>query len=341
MPTRASISAARSRLARVGMAFRCWISTICCPIERTGFSEVIGSWKIIEMRPPRSSRISRSLKPKRSRPSKLISPPVISALPGRRRMMLEIRVDFPQPDSPTTPRMRPRGTSSDTSRSTFARPRGVRKFSERLRISSRLSGAAWIEFSGRMSVWAGLGVLISDIPAQLRVENVAEAFAKEGEGQSREDQRDATGDHRPWRVADEGEAVIQDRAPAWRRRWHADAKEAESRLDGDDDGDVHRGQDQQRADDVRQDVHAQNPAHASAHGALGQDEFIAPDRHGLGACDAPEGRNRGDDDDEDDGGKARADHRHRRQPEDDDREGTDGIEDQHDQIVEPGRAEAR
>ena len=33
---------------------------ICSPIERTGLSEVIGSWKIIEMSRPRISRISSS-----------------------------------------------------------------------------------------------------------------------------------------------------------------------------------------------------------------------------------------------------------------------------------------
>src|SRR5690625_2940469 len=178
------------------------------------------------MRPPRSARISCSLKLSRSCPSKLICPPVISALPGRRRMMLEIRVDFPQPDSPTTPRMRPRGTSSDTSRSTFARPRGVRNCSERLRISSKLSGVVGAEFSIRLSVRFRAGMLISDIPPQFRVENVAQGFAKEGEGKRREDQRDAAGDHRPWRVADERESIIQDRAPAWRWRRHADAEEA-------------------------------------------------------------------------------------------------------------------
>jgi hypothetical protein len=38
-------------------------STICAPMVCTGFSEVIGSWKIIAMRPPRSIRRSSADRP--------------------------------------------------------------------------------------------------------------------------------------------------------------------------------------------------------------------------------------------------------------------------------------
>ena len=59
MPTSCSSSSARA-LACASVIFR-WMnsgSMICSPIERTGLSEVIGSWKIIEMSRPRISRIS-------------------------------------------------------------------------------------------------------------------------------------------------------------------------------------------------------------------------------------------------------------------------------------------
>ena len=48
----------------------------------TGLSDVIGSWKIIEMSLPRMARISRSESASRSRPSKRMLPPTMR--PGRR-----------------------------------------------------------------------------------------------------------------------------------------------------------------------------------------------------------------------------------------------------------------
>ena len=50
------------RAPRASLIFR-WMnsgSMICSPIDRTGLSEVIGSWKIMEMSRPRISRISSS-----------------------------------------------------------------------------------------------------------------------------------------------------------------------------------------------------------------------------------------------------------------------------------------
>ena len=54
-------------------------SMICCPIGRTGLSEVIGSWKIIAMSRPRTSRISSSESSSRSRPSNRMRPAVMRA----------------------------------------------------------------------------------------------------------------------------------------------------------------------------------------------------------------------------------------------------------------------
>ena len=48
----------------------CSGSMICSPIFSTGLSEVIGSWKIMEMSRPRISRISSSESSSSSRPSK-------------------------------------------------------------------------------------------------------------------------------------------------------------------------------------------------------------------------------------------------------------------------------
>jgi hypothetical protein len=50
------------------------ISPTCFSMVCSGFSEVIGSWKMMEMRLPRMSRISGGDAFSRSLPSKKISP---------------------------------------------------------------------------------------------------------------------------------------------------------------------------------------------------------------------------------------------------------------------------
>jgi len=56
MPTRSSISTARSSARRLGISW--WmvaISAICLPTLWTGFSALSGSWKIMAISPPRSA----------------------------------------------------------------------------------------------------------------------------------------------------------------------------------------------------------------------------------------------------------------------------------------------
>ena len=75
MPTSRSSSTARARACV--LAHPEWMSSgsmICRPIGSTGLSEVIGSWKIIAMSRPRSSRISSSDRSSRSRPSNRMRP---------------------------------------------------------------------------------------------------------------------------------------------------------------------------------------------------------------------------------------------------------------------------
>ena len=86
-----------------------WLPTVC-----TGLNEVIGSWKISAMSPPRTSRISRLSASRRarslSRPSRSrsrISP--LTTRPGRSTMRrIERAVTLlPHPLSPTMPRVLP------------------------------------------------------------------------------------------------------------------------------------------------------------------------------------------------------------------------------------------
>ena len=69
MPTAASSSIARARAACLEMCSCARIcSAICQPTRYTGFSEVIGSWKIMAIPVPRIARIWSWFSVIRSRP---------------------------------------------------------------------------------------------------------------------------------------------------------------------------------------------------------------------------------------------------------------------------------
>ena len=89
----------------------------------SGESEVIGSWKIIEIRPPRISRIAAppgssaatsTPSPAPGSARKRISPPVIRTTDGRIPITDCEITDFPDPDSPTRATVFPCGTRNDT-----------------------------------------------------------------------------------------------------------------------------------------------------------------------------------------------------------------------------------
>ena len=81
------------------------------PTVITGFSAVIGSWKIIPMSRPRRSRICGLLSSSRSRPSNIRPSAVTVALDGSSPITASELTDLPEPDSPTIARISPRLTS--------------------------------------------------------------------------------------------------------------------------------------------------------------------------------------------------------------------------------------
>ena len=123
MPTRPISSAARSSAAaREPPLWRVSTSAICEPIVKAGLRLVIGSWKIIDMRLPRSRAISRSDSDNRSVPAKLMRfaerwPPRASRL-----MTASAVTDLPQPDSPTRQWVSPFSTRNEAPRTAAVRP---------------------------------------------------------------------------------------------------------------------------------------------------------------------------------------------------------------------------
>src|ERR1700730_17599339 len=106
------------------------------PIDWRGLNEDAGSWKIACIR-RRTASSSRPEGAQISRPSNRISPEV-----GRmRRRTIRSNVDFPDPDSPTIPNVRPFSSRSETSSTAVkaSRENGltpVRKVRDALRTSS-------------------------------------------------------------------------------------------------------------------------------------------------------------------------------------------------------------
>ena len=127
MPTLASSSTAICAASRLPLP---WCSTIASaiwsPTLNTGLRLVMGSWKIIAMSLPRTSRISSSLSASRSRPLSTTDPSTI--LPGgsgTRRMTDRAATVLPEPDSPTMPIVSLRSRRKLTPLTAFTTPAWV------------------------------------------------------------------------------------------------------------------------------------------------------------------------------------------------------------------------
>ncbi len=93
------------------------------PMACSGESAVIGSWKMIEMRPPRMCCIARLRGSRREMSTAVpgsfgsrstISPDSMRAMRGRMPMIDCATTDLPEPDSPTSAMVPPSGTRNDT-----------------------------------------------------------------------------------------------------------------------------------------------------------------------------------------------------------------------------------
>ena len=83
------------------------MSTICSPMVSTGLSEFMADWKTMATSCQRKRRSSSGLMARTSLPPKEMLPPAIFAGSFRSRMIELAMVDFPQPDSPASPKTSP------------------------------------------------------------------------------------------------------------------------------------------------------------------------------------------------------------------------------------------
>ncbi len=147
---RTSLSS-RSAVARASPRLSSrWVrsgSAICLPIFISGFSDVIGSWKIIDISWPQMWRICLGLRSIISWPANLMDPVRSTLFPVSRPITDRDRTVLPEPDSPTMPSALPRSMVKLTSSTARTRPRGVRNDVDRLVTSSSTPD------SGRPEAW--------------------------------------------------------------------------------------------------------------------------------------------------------------------------------------------
>ena len=101
----------------------------------------MGSWDTIDIRCPRISRRLRFDFWRRSSPSKTMRPRLIVALGASKPIIALIKVDLPQPLSPTTPTIAPRGMLRLRFRNALSVPFGVENSTLRSSISRIFSKA--------------------------------------------------------------------------------------------------------------------------------------------------------------------------------------------------------
>jgi len=122
MPVRASNSMARARAA-LGSRPSCRVNTspIWLPTVNSGFSAVIGSWKIMPIRAPRMPRICTSDSAIRSWPAKRMWPLEVAA--STRRSTESAVMLLPDPDSPTSANFSPASMQKEMSSTTVDAPK--------------------------------------------------------------------------------------------------------------------------------------------------------------------------------------------------------------------------
>ena len=163
------------------------LSAICRPTVSTGLSEVIGSWKIIEIALPRT--VAHLLVGQREQIAALEQHAPGDDAAGGEATGAGSRASvtlLPQPDSPTTASVSPGDTTNDTPSTARTMPSRVKKCVLRPSIeSSGCTAAPWRSASAAIA---------SHPPREPRIERVAHAVAEQvhrEHGQRQEEAREA------------------------------------------------------------------------------------------------------------------------------------------------------
>src|SRR6266496_654073 len=254
-----------------------------------GSSEVSGSWKIIATSLPRTGRSSSSFRPTSSRPSSFIEPPTMDPPGGSNPMIDKPVMDLPQPDSPTMPRVSP----ASTRRSML--PTACTTELVSLMCVDRF----WMSRTGAIRPLPLVFVALVDhaalpadrgcaLPAsQPHIRRVAEGVADEVESHHGEDDAGTDWeDQPPVAVLQVLDTVGELITPVHIGEVQAEAEESDIRDGQDRVRDLECHIDDDDAERVGEQVHADQPPAARPRRSRGQDEVAFPDRKHL-AADQP------------------------------------------------------
>src|SRR5262249_10635785 len=240
-------------------------SATCRKIVNNGFSEAIGSCRIMAMRRPRTRRSSRWLWRVSSSPSKSTRPPTMRAARGSSPTIDRHVVVLPLPDSPTSPSVSPsfrlkliRSTALTTReppkpKKCVCRSETSRTGATATRVPEGRHGCA-----GASRTCGGLGAMSGppslEIP-RLWIEANTQPVAEQLRGEHDEEDTEA-GEHRepPLARHQRGARLREHEAPGRLGRRHAHAEEAQRGLGDDHHADGEAGQHGRRVHHVGQDV---------------------------------------------------------------------------------------
>src|SRR5918996_5360328 len=200
----------------------------------TGLSAVIGSWKIIDMRLPRSARRRARRASKSSSPSRRIEPAAGVSCGASRPMVASAVTDLPEPDSPTTQTSSRGRTAIVTSSMANGRSAPAGRRTVRPRMSRTGSAGRFV-------------LMRSHLPRDARIEAVAQAIAENIHGEHGESEQQARQEQDPGRDLEEGAGLGDHVAPAWDLGWRPSTEKAQDRFENDSGGaDVGRLHDERR-----------------------------------------------------------------------------------------------
>src|SRR6266542_4198015 len=238
MPTSSSSSSARLRaLAPLMPMCSCRTSASWNPTVNTGLSEVIGSWKIIEMSAPRIARSSRAENRTTLRPpnSTSLAGSTIEFSGGSKPRIESAVTDLPLPDSPTSATVLLRSMSNEmpfTASNVWCLSR--RNPTRRLRTRISGSVAAFL-----------LSAISSPQPSlELRIERVAQRVGEQTERGDEQRHRCTGGDELPPLAEDQLVLrLVQHRSPRHDVDRNAEAEERQDHFGlyerDDEDGKLH------------------------------------------------------------------------------------------------------
>ena len=181
----------------------------------TGFSDVIGSWKIIEMSAPRSFCRRRIDRPTRLRPPKMIwlLRSTIEFSGGSSPRIASDVTLLPDPDSPTSATVLLRGTSNEMPFTAS----NVDRLSRRKRIDrsrTLTSGALGSSASAVAAFVLYIAMSVPRLALEFRIERVAQRVGEEAERGDQRGHRHGRRDELPPLAEDQLVLrLVQHRAP--------------------------------------------------------------------------------------------------------------------------------